>query len=71
MSEAKISIRDNGPLRVEGEFTIVDAEGRPFGLGDRKAISLCRCGKSENSPFCDGTHGKTGFESVCEARDLG
>ena len=71
MSGAQISIRDHGPLRIEGEFRLVDAQGRPFGLGARSAISLCRCGQSANRPFCDGTHGKVGFQSECPARDLG
>jgi CDGSH-type Zn-finger protein len=55
---------------VEGDFTVVDAEGREFGLGGRTAIGLCRCGHSENKPFCDGKHGVKGFESECQARDL-
>jgi CDGSH-type Zn-finger protein len=48
---------------------LVDQEGRPFGLGGRTLISLCRCGKSQSKPFCDGSHAQ-GFESVCPARDL-
>lgn len=67
----KITVKNHGPLRIEGEFTLVDAEGKEFGLGDRTAISLCRCGKAANLPFCDGTHGKDGFQSECPARDLG
>ena len=71
MSETKITIRKNGPIRVEGEdITIVDADGKRFGLGGRVAISLCRCGHSSNKPFCDSTHLKVGFESECPARDL-
>ncbi len=66
-----ISVKTNGPLRIEGEFKLLDADGKEFGLGDRTAISLCRCGKSENLPFCDGTHGRDGFVSACPARDLG
>ena len=58
----KITVRNNGSLKVEGEgFELVDQEGRPFGLG--------RCGRSQNKPFCDGSHGQ-GFESTCPARDL-
>ncbi len=67
---AKITINPNGSIRVEGEFVINDAEGNPFGLGGRSAIGLCRCGHSENKPFCDGSHRKQGFESVCPAREL-
>lgn len=67
---AKVTIFNNGPIRVEGEFTIVDAEGKEFGLGGRAAIGLCRCGLSENKPFCDGTHARQGFASACPAREL-
>lgn len=67
---AKVTIFNNGPIRVEGEFTVVDAEGKEFGLAGRTAIGLCRCGLSENKPFCDGTHGRQGFSSVCPAREL-
>lgn len=70
MSETRITPRDNGPLSVEGDFTIVDASGKAFGLAGRTAISLCRCGHSENKPFCDGSHKKVGFQSVVQARDL-
>ena len=66
----KITINNNGPLRVEGEFTIQDAEGNLFGLAGRQVIGLCRCGHSENKPFCDGAHRKMGFESTCPAREL-
>ena len=66
----RIQVRDNGPLRIEGDMEIVDAQGRPFGLAGRTVISLCRCGGSANKPFCDGTHGKNGFSSVCDAREL-
>lgn len=65
-----IQVRNNGPLRIEGEFAIVDADGKPFGLAGRTAIALCRCGHSENKPFCDGAHNRAGFASVCPAREL-
>jgi CDGSH-type Zn-finger protein len=70
MSQVKITPRDNGSLLIEGDFTIVDATGKPFGLAGRTAISLCRCGHSENKPFCDGSHKKVGFQSAVQARDL-
>ena len=67
---AKITINNNGSIRVEGDFEIVDMEGKTFGLSGRAAIGLCRCGYSENKPFCDGSHRRNGFESLCPARDL-
>jgi CDGSH-type Zn-finger protein len=66
----KILTRDNGPLFVEGEFTLVDASGKAFGLGGRTKIALCRCGQSANKPLCDGTHGRVGFSETGVARDL-
>ena len=67
---AKIIIRDNGSIGVEGDFTITDMAGNPFDLGGRDKIGLCRCGASENKPFCDGAHRKVGFQSMCPARAL-
>ena len=70
MAGTKITVKDNGSLRIEGDFSIVDAEGKEFGLAGRTAISLCRCGHSQNKPFCDASHKTAGFQSVCKARDL-
>ena len=70
MSEATIQTRPNGPFRVTGKITLVDGEGKPFDLGGREAVSLCRCGQSANKPFCDGSHGKSGFQSNEPARAL-
>jgi len=67
---AKIIINPNGSMKVEGDFTIEDSTGNAFGLGGRAVIGLCRCGASENKPFCDGSHRKIGFQSTCPARDL-
>ncbi|HEY7304292.1 MAG TPA: CDGSH iron-sulfur domain-containing protein [Bryobacteraceae bacterium] len=67
---AKVTIVNNGPVRIEGEFVIQDAEGNEYGLGGRTLISLCRCGMAENKPFCDGSHKRNGFSSECKARDL-
>jgi CDGSH-type Zn-finger protein len=66
----KITPFSNGPLRIEGDFTIHDPTGAQFGLAGRTVISLCRCGQSANKPFCDGSHGRTGFADACVARDL-
>ncbi|KIG19620.1 hypothetical protein DB30_00129 [Enhygromyxa salina] len=49
----------NGPLLVNGSFTIVTGAGRVAWRGTRHA--LCRCGASNNKPFCDGSHKAAGF----------
>lgn len=70
MSATKITVMNNGSLRVEGDFEVLDQEGKPFGLAGRTRVSLCRCGQSKNKPFCDSTHKTCGFESVTMAFDL-
>jgi CDGSH-type Zn-finger protein len=64
MSEeaVKITVRPNGPLRVEGPISLTDADGRHWDLTGKPAISLCRCGQSEKRPFCDGSHNRVGFQ---------
>lgn len=65
MADVVIRIRDNGPLVVEGVFTLNDAKGNSFSLAtDKPAIALCRCGTSQNKPFCDGSHKACGFEAA-------
>jgi CDGSH-type Zn-finger protein len=70
MAATRITVLNNGSLRVEGDFELVDQEGRPFGLAGRTKVTLCRCGQSKNKPFCDSTHKQCGFESVVMAFDL-
>ena len=70
MAATRITVRNNGSLKVEGDFEIVDAEGRPFGLAGRANVALCRCGHSAKKPFCDAAHKACGFESVVVAYDL-
>jgi CDGSH-type Zn-finger protein len=70
MATTKITINNNGSIRVEGEFEIFDPQGRAFGLAGRTGISLCRCGHSANKPFCDGSHKTSGFTDNVVARDL-
>ena len=53
---SKVTVFSNGPIRIEGEFEIVDPSGKTFGLAGRTTIGLCRCGHSANKPFCDGSH---------------
>ena len=63
MADVKISCRPNGPYRVEGSFELVDSQGNPVELDPNKTTySLCRCGHSEKKPFCDGSHGRKGWQ---------
>jgi len=63
MSEVTIRVRDDGPYRVDGPVTVRDADGGVFVVEPGEVIALCRCGQSEEKPFCDGTHRRVGFSS--------
>lgn len=74
--EPTITSRPAGPLMVGGGLPLVrktavhSEHGEPMTwqtsepLTDRSAYALCRCGASDNKPFCDGTHSSTGFEGA-------
>jgi CDGSH-type Zn-finger protein len=72
MADIKITVRPNGPYRVEaplGSIDLVDANGNPFDLSTKLkdgklAFSLCRCGGSVTKPFCDGAHSRIGFQGA-------
>jgi CDGSH-type Zn-finger protein len=72
MAEVKITVRKNGPFRVEapeGSIDIVDADGNAYDLSSKVKegkvfFSLCRCGGSTSKPFCDGTHSRIGFQAA-------
>lgn len=67
MAEVSITPRANGPLMIQGNFKIVDAQGNEYSVeGD--VVTLCRCGQSDNKPFCDGTHRDCGFDGPSEAK---
>jgi len=66
----KITITNNGPVLVSGDLELVDGEGKAYGLAGRTNIALCRCGHSQNKPFCDGSHKTSGFQSVVQAHEL-
>ena len=60
----KITVKDNGPYVIDGEFQLVDAQGNEIPATKR---ALCRCGGSTTKPFCDGTHSKIGFQGAISA----
>ena len=61
----KIACLPNGPYYLLNDLTprvipnIQKSEGAP--CTTIPGVALCRCGGSNNKPFCDGTHGKNGF----------
>jgi CDGSH-type Zn-finger protein len=68
MSEVRILCDNNGPYRITGDIVLTDAQGNQFDLSGRERVALCRCGQSNNKPFCDGAHRNAGFQSEVEAR---
>lgn len=69
MSKVKLTINNNGSVKIEGDFEIVDAAGNAYGLAGRDVVSICRCGMSKNKPFCDGAH-RGHFDHSAIAFDL-
>ncbi len=62
----QIIARDSGPYLVRGPVVLLDADGNEF-RAERSTVALCRCGGSQNKPFCDGTHEKVGFRATDRA----
>jgi uncharacterized Fe-S cluster protein YjdI len=58
--ESIVEVIPNGPLLVYGNLKVKDSEGNT--TQKNKVTAFCRCGASQNKPFCDGSHTKTGFE---------
>ncbi|WP_320670693.1 CDGSH iron-sulfur domain-containing protein [Patulibacter defluvii] len=52
---ARITPYRDGPLIVRGPFELRDQDGAPIAAG-RETVALCRCGRSRQRPFCDGSH---------------
>lgn len=56
-----VTLIKDGPLHLQGPMEILDPEGEPCFTGT--TVPLCRCGQSQNMPFCDGSHVKAGFKT--------
>ena len=56
-----IKTAKDGPLLIKGNVAISGGSGRSSWHGTQ--VALCRCGASENKPFCDGNHKKVEFSS--------
>lgn len=66
----RITVRPNGPLRVEGHIILTDADGKEWDLAGKTAMSLCRCGLSEKRPFCDGSHSRQNWQCMASPGNL-
>jgi len=65
MTKPVIEIKDHGPYQISGKFQLIDGDGNKYET--ESDISLCRCGRSGNKPFCDGTHDEVDFTSAPRA----
>jgi CDGSH-type Zn-finger protein/uncharacterized Fe-S cluster protein YjdI len=54
-----ITVRENGPIAVNAAIALA---GKNIGI----RATLCRCGQSNNKPYCDGSHVAAGFQSTGE-----
>lgn len=56
-----LTVVDNGPLKISGDDLTLNYCGEPVAVEAGKDLYVCRCGESQNPPFCDGSHSRTGF----------
>jgi CDGSH-type Zn-finger protein len=66
MQDVVIKVRESGPYLVRGPVTLTDADGHEYAIASDD-IALCRCGGSQNKPFCDGSHKTNGFAATQRA----
>lgn len=52
---ATVVVCDDGPVIIRGDYDLCGQTGEPIDP-QRKTIALCRCGRSLQKPFCDGSH---------------
>jgi uncharacterized Fe-S cluster protein YjdI len=58
-NNASVKVMPDGPVIVSGNFTF--EQGGIKKTYKDGMVSICRCGASDNKPFCDGKHRKIGF----------
>ena len=64
MPDLKITVNLNGSLKVEGKVKLVDHDDNELPTKDGIPVFLCRCGASQNKPYCDGSHKRVGFDGA-------
>jgi CDGSH iron-sulfur domain-containing protein 3 len=62
MVDLSITPTLNGPYHIVGDFKLQWPSGKE--ITHKSDVTLCRCGHSNDKPFCDGTHAKIGFRST-------
>jgi len=68
--KVKLRLREDGPLVIDlpaGTRLRLNGEERVL---ERAKLALCRCGRSENKPFCDGAHKRAGFRAPAGELEL-
>jgi hypothetical protein len=55
-SQATIEVIDNGPIKITGKILLRDSKRDITEKSEE--VYLCRCGRSENKPYCDESHKK-------------
>ena len=60
VSETKVEVLENGPLLIYGTLKVKEKDGGEE--TKNKTTAFCRCGASNNKPYCDGTHVKINFK---------
>jgi len=68
MRAARITPYRDGPLLVRGPFTLTDQDGSVIET-HQQTVALCRCGRSQRKPFCDGTHNAINFRADSAPQD--
>ena len=58
--ETKVEVKENGPLLVHGSLKVTDKTGKEE--IKKRITAFCRCGASNNKPYCDGTHNEISFK---------
>ena len=67
-----IEVSKDGPYRIEGRIPLTDHHGHPIKRAEGSSLehcALCRCGHSQNKPFCSGMHWYIGFKDPVRAPD--
>lgn len=57
--ERLVEVLPDGPLMVHGDLLVKDGAGNE--VRKQRVTAFCRCGASQNKPYCDGSHRQAGF----------